>query len=204
MKECKVRSQPNNEPQIIMLSMRLYGWLLRLGPKEFREAYEEESLKDFRHCCLQAYTDDRICGVLQLWPLEFAKAIVDMGAERLLIYEQIFCSIIVRLLEGAPLKVLVVLLVIFRLLEAPLSVVLGVITGGVVGIIIGGAEGVLAGLVSGLIGISDGLGIGIGLVLGTVLGTVIGGGGALISLYVKYYIILKRNNRVEGLETIPQ
>ncbi len=81
MEERKVIAQPQNEPRIIRLSLRLYGGLLCLGPKEFRQEYEQEVLKDFRHCCRNAYTRDGICGVLQLWPSMFAKALVDMGAE---------------------------------------------------------------------------------------------------------------------------
>src|SRR6266567_2846561 len=74
--------QYNTQPRIITLSIHLYDRLLWLGPKEFREEYGEETLKDFRHCCHEAYTRGRICGVLCLWPSMFTRGIVDMGAER--------------------------------------------------------------------------------------------------------------------------
>lgn len=199
MKECKVRSQPNNEPQIIKLSVRLYGWLLRLGPKEFREAYEEEILKTYRDCCRQAYEHDRICGVLHQWPSVFAEAVLGMCAERFSM----------TAIEGSSLRSLVSLL-IFILLEALVSIVIGSmvsgITGGIVGIIVGGSIGVLLGLVLGGIGVSGGLGIGIvvGTVIGTAIGIALGVKEALIVFYTKCCILLKRNNRVEGLETIPQ
>jgi hypothetical protein len=74
--------QQKKDPRIVKISVRFYGWLLRLGPKEFQQEYAEEVLKDFRRYCHSAYTQGGIYSVLRLWPLMFASAIVDMGAEQ--------------------------------------------------------------------------------------------------------------------------
>lgn len=187
-----MRSQLNNEPQIIMLSMRLYGWLLRLGPKEFRQAYEEEILKDFFRCCHQAYSCTGICGVLQLWPSLFTKAIIDMSAEHFSIYRQLTCSLRKGLLAEVFFKFLV--LFVFGLVGSLVLVLIGAITGGIVGIIIGGASGVLVGLILEGMGISGGMGMGIefGVKIGIVIGITAGSLEALISLYLEF----KRNKRM--------
>ena len=74
--------QPSRDSRIVTLSTHLYGWLLCIGPKEFRWEYGEVMLQDFRHCCRHAYAQGGTGSVLQLWPSMFASAIVDMGAER--------------------------------------------------------------------------------------------------------------------------
>jgi hypothetical protein len=68
-------------PPIITLSIRLYRWLLHLGPEEFRHEYEASMLQVFRQCCRDAYAHYKVMGVLSLWPSMFIRAIADMVAE---------------------------------------------------------------------------------------------------------------------------
>ena len=74
---------PNREPRIVLFSMRLYRWLLRLGPNEFLQEYEEIMLLDFRQHCRVAYKQRGTYSVLCLWPPMFIRAIVDMSTERI-------------------------------------------------------------------------------------------------------------------------
>ena len=77
-------ASPNREPRIILLSMRLYHWLLRLvGPNEFLQEYEEIMLLDFRQHCRVVYKQRGTYGVLCSCPPMFIEAIADMSAERI-------------------------------------------------------------------------------------------------------------------------
>src|SRR5437899_4309406 len=77
----EVMPQSKSQPRIIALSVSLYRWLLRLGPKKFLQEYEEIMLLDFRQHCRNAYAQGGICSVLRLWPF-FISAIVDMSVEQ--------------------------------------------------------------------------------------------------------------------------
>src|SRR5690349_9565025 len=67
---------------IISLSVRLYRWLLIIGPAAFRNEYGELTVQVFRECCHDAYQQRGIWGVIGLWPSMFADAIIGMLAER--------------------------------------------------------------------------------------------------------------------------
>lgn len=69
-------------PWIISLSVRLYRWLLFMGPAEFRNEYGESAVQVFRECCHDAYQHRGIWGVIGLWPSMFGDAIIGMLAER--------------------------------------------------------------------------------------------------------------------------
>lgn len=55
-------------PRIIACSLRLYRWLLSLGPDEFYDEYAGPALQVFHQCCLDAYRARGTRGVLRLWP----------------------------------------------------------------------------------------------------------------------------------------
>lgn len=69
-------------PRIVALSVLLYRWLLRLGPDEFYDEYAREALLAFRQSCLDAYRQQRIPGVLRLWPAMFGETLAGMLAEQ--------------------------------------------------------------------------------------------------------------------------
>ena len=75
-------SEKHASPVIIALSVRIYRWLLRLGPGEYRHEYEEPTLQDFRQCCRHAYGQHGTRGVLGLWLPLFYEVIAGMLAER--------------------------------------------------------------------------------------------------------------------------
>jgi hypothetical protein len=68
-------------PAIITLSLRIYRFLLRLGPAAYRQEYEESTLQVFRQCCRDAYRQHGTHGVLSLWLPMFFEAITGMLAE---------------------------------------------------------------------------------------------------------------------------
>ncbi len=70
-------------PRIIALSIRIYRWLLLLGPVEFRREYGEQAIQVFRQCCRDAYRSRGTFGVISLWPATFSEAIIEMTAEHL-------------------------------------------------------------------------------------------------------------------------
>src|SRR5690348_4083370 len=67
---------------IISLSVRLYRWLLTMGPAEFRNEYGEPIVQVFRECCHDAYQQRGVWGVIGLWPSMFGDAVIGMFAER--------------------------------------------------------------------------------------------------------------------------
>ena len=69
-------------PWIISLSVRLYRWLLAIGPTDFRYEYEEQATQVFQQCCKDAYRRRGTRGVISTWPALFSEAITDMLAER--------------------------------------------------------------------------------------------------------------------------
>lgn len=69
-------------PRVIALSLLLYRWLLRLGPDEFYDEYAREALQVFRQCCLDAYRQQRVSGVLRLWPAMLGETLTGMLAEQ--------------------------------------------------------------------------------------------------------------------------
>lgn len=73
-------------PTIVSLSVRIYQWLLSLGPAEFRREYGELAAQDFRQCCLDAYRQHGVYGVLSLWPALFGEAIFELLLEYLFPY----------------------------------------------------------------------------------------------------------------------
>jgi hypothetical protein len=68
-------------PWIITLSLRLYRWLLRMGPTTYHTEYEEPTLQVFRQCCRDAYRQRGTLGVMLLWLPMFSEAIFGMLAE---------------------------------------------------------------------------------------------------------------------------
>jgi hypothetical protein len=68
-------------PWIITLSLRLYRWLLSVGPATYRAEYEEPTLQVFRQCCRDAYQQRGTLGVMLLWLPMFSEAIFGMLAE---------------------------------------------------------------------------------------------------------------------------
>lgn len=69
-------------PRVVALSLLLYRWLLRLGPDEFYDEYACEALQVFRQCCLDAYQQQHVAGVLRLWPAMFGDTLTGMFAEQ--------------------------------------------------------------------------------------------------------------------------
>ena len=53
--------------RILALSMHMYRWLLRIGPRAFSEEYGESMLQVFRQCCIDALQRRGIPAVLLLW-----------------------------------------------------------------------------------------------------------------------------------------
>ncbi|MDQ2907052.1 MAG: hypothetical protein M3Y81_26370 [Chloroflexota bacterium] len=68
-------------PGIIAFSMRLYRWLLHMGPADYRALYAEPTLQVARQCCLDAYARRGTVGVLALWLPLFSEALTGMLAE---------------------------------------------------------------------------------------------------------------------------
>jgi hypothetical protein len=75
-------------PRVVLLAMHLFRLLIRLGPEEFLQEYEECILSDFRLLCHEAYKQQGIYGLLHECPLMFIKAVVDMREERALSREK--------------------------------------------------------------------------------------------------------------------
>lgn len=69
-------------PWIITFSTWFYRCLLRLGPLEFRRAYEEQAIQDFRRFCREAYQQRGVLGVFQLWLPTLKETVPGMLAER--------------------------------------------------------------------------------------------------------------------------
>jgi len=77
-------------PWIITLSLRLYRWLLRVGPITYRTEYEEPTLQVFRQCCRDAYRQRGTWGVMLLWLPMFSEAIFGMLAEHFSVLRHIY------------------------------------------------------------------------------------------------------------------
>ena len=74
---------PSSSPWIIRCSVRLYCWLLCLGPNAYRRQYTDRTLQLFRECCQDAYCQRGIPGVLGLWLPLFSDVVTQMLAEQL-------------------------------------------------------------------------------------------------------------------------
>jgi hypothetical protein len=68
---------------IVACSIRLYQWLLWLGPAEFCREYAPSILQSFRQCCQDAYQQRGTWGVLRLWLPLFGEVVGGMLAEHL-------------------------------------------------------------------------------------------------------------------------
>lgn len=77
-----MRTSPSS-PWVVRCSVRLYRWLLCLGPHTYRRQYADHTLQLFQECCQDAYREHGILGVLGLWLPLFSDVIVQMGAEHL-------------------------------------------------------------------------------------------------------------------------
>ena len=73
---------PPSSPWIVRCSVQLYRWLLCLGPHTYRHQYADRTLQLFRECCLDAYRQRGIPGVLGLWLPLFSDLVTQMLAER--------------------------------------------------------------------------------------------------------------------------
>jgi len=69
-------------PWIIRCSMRLYRWLLCLGPESYRRQYGELTLQLFQACCWDAYRRRGTRGVLSLWLPLLSDGVAQMVAEQ--------------------------------------------------------------------------------------------------------------------------
>jgi len=69
-------------PWINRCSMRLYRWLLCLGPESYRRQYGDLTLQLFQACCKDAYRQRGTWGVLRLCPPLFSDLVAQMLAER--------------------------------------------------------------------------------------------------------------------------
>jgi hypothetical protein len=66
---------------IISFSVRLYQWLLYIGPAGFRHEYGLPMVQVFRECCRDAYQRRGTRGVVSLWSPTFSDLVVGMIAE---------------------------------------------------------------------------------------------------------------------------
>src|SRR5262249_35180955 len=69
-------------PWIIRCSMRLYRWLVCLGPDSYRRQYGDVTLQLFQACCWDAYRRRGTRGVLSLWLPLFSDVVAQMLAEQ--------------------------------------------------------------------------------------------------------------------------
>jgi hypothetical protein len=69
-------------PWILSCSIRLYRWLLCLGPKSYRRQYGNLTLQLFQESCEDAYRQRGPWGVLLLWPPLFSDVVREMLSER--------------------------------------------------------------------------------------------------------------------------
>ncbi len=79
-----MKKQPAHvAPWIVVVSIRVYRWLLFLGPAEFSREYAPSMLQVFRQCCQDAYQQCGAWGVLRLWLPMFGEFVGGMLAEHL-------------------------------------------------------------------------------------------------------------------------
>ena len=76
-----MRTQESS-PWIVRCSVRLYRWLLCLGPHSYRRQYADRTLQLFRECCEDAYRQRGTRGVLSLWPSLLSDVVAQMLAEQ--------------------------------------------------------------------------------------------------------------------------
>ncbi len=69
-------------PWIISFSVRIYTWLLAIGPADFRQEYAGLAIQDFQQYCHDAYQRGGTCAVICTWPLLFSETITGMLTER--------------------------------------------------------------------------------------------------------------------------
>src|SRR5690349_24302745 len=74
---------PSSSPWIIRSSVRLYRWLLCLGPRTYRRQYGDLTLQLFRACCQDAHRQRGTRGVLGLWLPFLSDVVTQMLAEQL-------------------------------------------------------------------------------------------------------------------------
>ena len=72
-----------SSPWIVVVSIRVYQWLLWLGPADFCREYAPSILQDFRQCCQDAYQQRGAWGILRLWLPMFGEVAGGMLAEHL-------------------------------------------------------------------------------------------------------------------------
>lgn len=77
-----MRTLPSS-PWIVRCSVRLYRWLLYLGPYIYRRQYGDRTLQLFRACCQDTYRQLGALGVLGLWLPLFSDVVTQMLAEHL-------------------------------------------------------------------------------------------------------------------------
>lgn len=68
---------------IISFSVRIYQWLIRMGPVGFRHEYGLHIVQVFRQCCRDAYQAQGVYGVMRLWLPMFGEAVTGMLVEHL-------------------------------------------------------------------------------------------------------------------------
>ncbi len=59
--------KPDAPSRPLVVSDRLYSWMLRAYPSEFGREYGAEMAQVFRVCCREAYASRAIWGLLRLW-----------------------------------------------------------------------------------------------------------------------------------------
>ncbi len=72
-----------SSPWIISFSVRIYQWLIRMGPIKFRREYGSHIVQVFRQCCRDAYQEQGVYGVMRLWLPMFGEAVAGMLVEHL-------------------------------------------------------------------------------------------------------------------------
>ena len=82
------KSPRHPSPWIVECSIRVYQWLLWLGPVEFCREYAPAILQVFRECCQEAYTQRGVWGVLRLWLPMFGEVVGGMLEEHLYALQQ--------------------------------------------------------------------------------------------------------------------
>ncbi len=73
----------SKQPKSIVLSLRIYRWLLSLGPEEYQGEYGQPTLQVFLQYCRDAYKVRKAWGVMALWPRMFSEVVMGMVAEHL-------------------------------------------------------------------------------------------------------------------------
>lgn len=77
-----MKSAASNVPAIA-ISVKVYQILLAVYPAKFREEYGAEMLQLFRDCCVRAFDQNKINGMLGLWAMTLPDLIRSVIAEHL-------------------------------------------------------------------------------------------------------------------------